>query len=128
MKKSDRKFDKINEFKDRFRSLSIDQIKRRLSFGSLQKEASVALQEVLKEKPVQRYLVWYNKDPFDDLVGEIQIGEKFLVELRNLFNLPLDDPMIDCFPVKSEQVDKLEKFVEVKINLDKYDYFIEAYE
>jgi len=47
MKKRDQKFDKINEFKDRFRSLSIDQIKTRLSFGSLQKEASIALQEVL---------------------------------------------------------------------------------
>ncbi len=128
MNKRDRKFDKINEFKSRFRSLSISQIKRRLSFGSLQKEASVALQEVLKEKSVQWYLVWYNKDPFDDHVGEIQIAEKSLVELRELFNLPLNDPMVDCFLVKSEHVDMIEKIIEVKISFDKYDYFIEAYE
>jgi len=127
MNKRDRKCDKINEFKDRFRSLSIDQIKRRLSYGSLQKEASVALQEVLKEKSIQRYLVWYDKEPSEELVGEEQISEKFLVDLRNLFNIPLNDPMIDCFPVKSEHVNRLQKFVQVNIDVEKYDYFIEAY-
>jgi len=73
-------------------------------------------------------LVWYAKEPSEELVGEEKISENYLVDLRNVFNISLNDPMIDCYPVEIGHVDKIQKFVQVNIDLDEYDYFIEAYQ
>ena len=50
MGKRERHFERIAEFKDRFRPLSTETIRRRLNVGMLQKEAAVALRELLEER------------------------------------------------------------------------------
>lgn len=50
MNKRERYFQKISEFKQRFRQLSSDTIRERLLYGSLTKEAQIAYQEVLEER------------------------------------------------------------------------------
>jgi hypothetical protein len=52
MKKNKRDiyFDKINEFKTRFEKLDTDVLKKRLSNGSLIKEAAIAIRQILEER------------------------------------------------------------------------------
>ena len=50
MSKHQRDLKKIDEYRERFRDLSIEQIEKRLSFDSLVKEAAIALKQLLKEK------------------------------------------------------------------------------
>jgi len=55
MNKRERYFQKILEFKRRFRELSSDIIRDRLLYGSLTKEAQIAYQEVLEERGDELY-------------------------------------------------------------------------
>jgi len=48
--KRDRSFERVSEFKERFRSLPTDVIRARLDTGMLQKEAAIALRELLEER------------------------------------------------------------------------------
>lgn len=43
-------FDKVNEYKERFRRESSDHLRQRLTTGSLLKEAAVAMREILEER------------------------------------------------------------------------------
>ena len=52
MKKREHKFQKIQEYKERFRTLSTEQIQKRLSLGISIKEAAIAYREVLRERGV----------------------------------------------------------------------------
>ncbi len=52
MKKREQKFQKIQEYKERFRTLSTEQIQKRLSLGIYIKEAAIAYREVLRERGV----------------------------------------------------------------------------
>jgi hypothetical protein len=45
-----RHFERIAEFKERFRLLPTETIRRRLNTGMLQKEAAIALRELLEER------------------------------------------------------------------------------
>ncbi len=49
MGKREKHFEKVAEYKARFQSSSTEEIRRRLSFGSLIKEARIALREILQE-------------------------------------------------------------------------------
>ena len=55
MNKRERYFQKILEFKRRFRELSSDIIRDRLLYGSLTKEAQIAYQKVLEERGDELY-------------------------------------------------------------------------
>jgi hypothetical protein len=48
--KRQRHFDRIAEFKERFRALPTTTLQRRLNAGMLVKEAAIALRELLKER------------------------------------------------------------------------------
>ncbi len=50
MGKRERRFERIAEFRERFRKLLTDTIRRRLNTGLLQPEAAIALREVLEER------------------------------------------------------------------------------
>ncbi len=50
MSKRDRDLNRIEEFKGRFRHLNSEKIRKRLTSGTLVKEAAIALKEVLKER------------------------------------------------------------------------------
>ena len=45
-----RLFDKVKEYKDRFRLESSDALKKRAATGSLYKEAAIAIREILAER------------------------------------------------------------------------------
>jgi len=50
MGKREKHFEKVAEYKARFQSSSTEEIRRRLSFGSLIKEARIALREIFQER------------------------------------------------------------------------------
>ena len=50
MTKKSRKYKQIESRKEQYRQLSSDEIKKRLSFGSLIKEAQIAYREILEER------------------------------------------------------------------------------
>jgi len=50
MSKQDRYFEKIAEYKERFRNFSIEKLEERLALGNLYKEAAIAYRELLEEK------------------------------------------------------------------------------
>ena len=45
-----RDFEKVGEYKARFRRLSSGELRRRLAFGGLIKEAAIAMRELLQER------------------------------------------------------------------------------
>ncbi|MEL4895744.1 DUF7683 domain-containing protein [Crocosphaera sp. Alani8] len=69
-------------------------------------------------------LAWYEKEGDQFLVSVMLVGIN-LSELNNLFNLSPEDPMPYIYPVKEIHVSFLQKFLNVEIDLKKYDYFIE---
>lgn len=81
----------------------------------------------MSELNIQRYLRWYKKAG-DAAVGEECLKDINLNKLRNLFNVPCDDPMFDCWEVKEEHLENLQQYIKHFINLKKFDYFIEAEE
>jgi hypothetical protein len=50
-----RYFDKVAEYKERFRRESSARLRRRLNTGSLYKEAAIAMREVLEERGEKSY-------------------------------------------------------------------------
>ena len=56
--KHGRYFQKILEYKERFRRLATETIRNRLGIGSLVKEAEVAYREVLEERGKPAYSAW----------------------------------------------------------------------
>ena len=42
--------ERIREYKERFRSMSLDHLQRRLATGALYKEAAVAIRQLIEEK------------------------------------------------------------------------------
>jgi hypothetical protein len=70
-------------------------------------------------------LTWYDKST-EELVGEVRLRGASPKALRKLFDLPPDDAMADCFAVEPRQMNELQRWADLRINLDKYDYFVEA--
>ena len=50
MSKQDRHFEGIEEYKERFRSYSVEKLEERLALGNMYKEAAIAYRELLEEK------------------------------------------------------------------------------
>ena len=48
-------------------------------------------------------------------------------ELRRLFGARDDDPMYDCWPVEREHVERLTVAVDHDLDLERHDYFVEAF-
>jgi hypothetical protein len=81
----------------------------------------------MKEQKVERELVWFEKDPGEAMIGKCELKGIKLEDIRKLFNEPEDDPlMYYCYPVQGSHVPFLQPYCEHKIDLDSYDYFVEA--
>ncbi len=78
------------------------------------------------EKNVVRIITKFQKEG-DDLLDEVELKGIELNVLQSLFNRPLDDPMYLCYPVSKTQAKSLQKYVNEKIDLASYDYFVECY-
>ena len=68
-------------------------------------------------------LARFEKDPGDAHIGdaELNISE---IELQKLYGL--DEPIIACYDVEPQHLNVLQEYTNHKIELDKYDYFVEA--
>jgi hypothetical protein len=75
--------------------------------------------------PVNRWLRWFAKSG-DELIGEVPLDSLSLDALRALFGAPAHDPMYDSFPVRTEHIAILQSKVNHPIDLERYDYFVEA--
>ena len=80
----------------------------------------------IPEQEVQRVIRWFEKDG-DNLVGEKPIGDVTLSTLQKLFGISRENPMYDCYPVEfPEQTEYLQKVLNVEIDTQSYDYFLEC--
>ncbi|HEX8387318.1 MAG TPA: hypothetical protein VF576_14090 [Rubricoccaceae bacterium] len=85
--------------------------------------------ELLSEDQVERVLEWYEKDPGDALVGDEHLTEIGLDELVELFRPDADDPLMHLvYEVEPREVERLQRAVQHRIDLDAYDYFVAAYQ
>ena len=75
---------------------------------------------------VTRMIRWFQKDPGEEFVGEATLRDVDLGELQRLFSVPRDNPMYESYPVRQEHVSTLQAHVDVPIELDRYEYFVEA--
>lgn len=62
----------------------------------------------------------------DALVEELPLRGVRLSELRSLFGADEDDPMVDCYPVSSEQAAWLLRYLPQPLRLRTLDYFLEC--
>jgi len=53
MGKRDRHFERIEEYKERFRNYPIEKLEERLALGNLFKEAAIAYRELIEEKKAE---------------------------------------------------------------------------
>ena len=85
--------------------------------------------EVWPEADVERVLEWYEKDPGEALVGDEPLRGIGLDELRDLFSPDSEDPtMYATYEVEPKEVERLQRAVDHRIDLDAYDYFVAAYQ
>jgi hypothetical protein len=74
-------------------------------------------------------VTWYEKIG-DKLLGQVILRNIDSLELKQVFSAPLDEPMIYVYPINEIQKDYLQKIIDQesidhKIDLKKYDYFLE---
>jgi len=75
---------------------------------------------------IKRVLRWYQKNPGDELVGEAEMQEVSLTDLQKLFEIQLDDPMYECYPVTQKHIEYLRQHIDAEIDITKHDYFVEC--
>lgn len=74
--------------------------------------------------PVVRYLEWFDKAT-ERLVGRVDL-KATLGELQELFCVPREDSMCDCYEVKPEHIEYLQVRSGQIIDLSRYAYFVSA--
>ena len=73
-----------------------------------------------------RTLAWYELDPGDSFVDEVELKGADLQSLQLIFAANPDDLMYDCFPVNLAHVTQLRAYVDIEIDLTAYAYFVEC--
>ncbi|NOX52793.1 MAG: hypothetical protein GXP16_19990 [Gammaproteobacteria bacterium] len=79
----------------------------------------------MKKKDIRRHISWYAKKGDEFIADETIVGIE-LNSLQQLFQVATEDPMYDCWEIKEQHVQILQKSIQHVINLKKYDYFVEA--
>lgn len=79
----------------------------------------------MKEQGIRRHISWYEKKG-DDFIDDEDMVNINLNALQKLFNVGNENPMYDCWEIKEKHVKALQKHINHKINIEKYDYFVEA--
>ena len=75
---------------------------------------------------IERVLLQFEKGS-KDLAAEYVLKGIELDELQNLFGESRDDPMYHSYDVTQSQAKRLGEAAGVQLDLDKYDYFVQAY-
>ncbi|MHB1155642.1 MAG: DUF7683 domain-containing protein [Phycisphaerales bacterium] len=74
---------------------------------------------------VHYVLRWFDRKS-DEMAGSAPLRGIHLATLQQLFGRSKADPMYDCYPVTARQTPRLQSCVDAPIQLDRYDYFVEA--
>ena len=74
---------------------------------------------------IKRTLTYFAKED-DELAGELLLVGIDLVGLQAIFGVESDDPMYYCYIVGPEHVAALQPHVAETIDLERYDYFVDA--
>jgi hypothetical protein len=74
---------------------------------------------------VMRSLEWFAAD--GSFAGVAAMPTAELVELQALFNVPLSDPMCDCWPVGPVQAGRVSELAGVPLDLTRFAYFVSAH-
>lgn len=74
---------------------------------------------------VERFLRAYEKEG-DNLVGEHRLEGISIIELQSMFGEPSDSPMYECYPVTTNQLERLQNVIKAPLDLQAYDYFVEC--
>lgn len=84
------------------------------------------------ELGVERALAWYEKNEPGFQVATEELKGISLSELRQMFGVSpddLEDPlMFNCYEVKPNHVERLQRCVETRIDLGRFSYHVEAYQ
>ncbi len=77
---------------------------------------------------VRRWVTQFRKTGDDRLVRGHELRGARLARLRRLFEPGADDPkMYDCYLVTQKQRLFIERLLGEELDLEEYDYFVEAY-
>jgi len=79
----------------------------------------------MKQRDIRRHVSWYAKEG-NEFIADENIANMELNSLQKLFHIETDNPMYDCWEIEEQHVETLQKHVEHVINIEKYDYFVEA--
>jgi hypothetical protein len=73
-----------------------------------------------------RVIRWFEKDK-DALAGELRLDKVDLPRLQKLFNVPENNPMYDCYPIKTKkQIKHIQEITNYPVDPRSYDYFLEC--
>jgi hypothetical protein len=75
---------------------------------------------------VVRLIEWYEKQG-DRLLGEATLKDIALSDLQTLFKVSSDNPMYECYPIGSVQVEFLQSKLDHRIDLEQSDYYLSCY-
>lgn len=79
----------------------------------------------MKQKNIRRHINWYAKKGDEFIADETMVNIE-LNSLQQLFQVATENPMYDCWEIKEQHVQILQKTIKHVINVKKYDYFVEA--
>ncbi len=71
-----------------------------------------------------RIIRYYDKTN-DYVVDEIVLPEIPLEQLQLLFNVDIENPMYDCFPIDEEKESFFKEYVDVSFLFDNFEYYLE---
>jgi hypothetical protein len=80
---------------------------------------------IVFDSEATRWLRWYELDG-DHLIGEKQVAEDALAELRDIFEAPPGDALYECYAVAAQHVHRLSTLVSLPMDLSRFAYFVEA--
>lgn len=60
----------------------------------------------------------------EELVEEISLSEVPLETLQEIFDVPKEDPMYDCWVIDESKYSLLRPYVGKPLDLNKFDYFL----
>ena len=106
------------DLSDKLKKLSI-------KVGRLERLSRSQQERKVKAPRVIRIVRWFDRNT-DKIVGSAPLRGISLESLQRMFGIDRKDPMYDCSPITESQATQLQAFLDVPLQLDRYDYFVEA--
>jgi len=76
---------------------------------------------------IRRYIgCFYRYGKDETIIEEIDLPDIPLAELQELFSVPKNNPMYDCWDITPEHVAFFQNKINIEFNFDRYEYFLET--